>query len=133
MKRTALLILGHLWALPWTLVALVLAGIGWTAWAGFDPDNYWHLRFAAKPSGLLRWCMRRFGWAGITLGAVVVYQDEELAQHPDLRRHEGVHVWQGMINGPFQPVLYLIASYVAWLTGQGEYRGNDFEEHARGE
>ena len=48
-------------------------------------------------------------------------------------RHELVHVKQGMTNGIFQPLMYLLASFIAWETGKSLYHDNAFEQQARRE
>lgn len=112
----------YLWALPGTLVGLLLAASA-----------------AARPAvrdGVLDVCgvrgfcalHRRLGFGAITLGHVVIRNrsPEQAAAPPDpaLWAHEMVHVRQWEMLGPLMLVLYPLASVAG-------YRRNPFEIWAR--
>mgnify|MGYP001561330617 CR=1 FL=1 len=114
-----ILLLQYLWALPMALVGLLLAAI----WRGRNPRwEYGYLRFHIP-----RMWPRSI--AGLTLGWVVFFRTAR--PHLRLQIHEGVHVQQCLLYGPFVLVLYPLASLLAWLSGGSFYRDNVFELAAR--
>ena len=64
----------------------------------------------------------------MTLGYVVIGRDGQALELT--RDHERVHVRQCRLWGPFFVPAYLLASGLAWITGQRPYRDNFFERQA---
>jgi hypothetical protein len=92
---------GYLWALPHTLVGLLLClvyrahAFSWhegvlTCLGGLDNDG--GTRIWGRPGA------QTHGW-------LVIYADERQRSRTDLRVHEYQHVWQGFLGGP----LYMLA------------------------
>jgi hypothetical protein len=115
----------RLWALPTTLVGLVLAGaalFGGRARVRAGTVEVW----GGWLAGLLRvWPP---GAAAMALGHVILAMTEE-----DLERHgvhERVHVQQCERWGPLFLPAYGVASLWAWARGRDPYRGNAFEREA---
>jgi len=108
-------VLGFVWALPGTLVGLLLAATMLTRPSVRDGV----LSFTgARGFATLH---RRLGFTAITLGHVVI-----ASRAPDERlwAHELVHVRQWEILGPFMFLAYPLASIAG-------YRRNPFESAAR--
>lgn len=120
--------LGTLWALPNTVLALVL----WLLSSlGSNVNRRAGALLVVVPRGLLAWFFRRSGMAGLTLGSVVFLADAEHAADPRFLAHELAHVRQQWVFGPLFVPLYLLASVVPGITGRGWHRGNPFEVAAR--
>lgn len=121
----------YLWALPNTLLGLLVGGLGLLAGGR-----------ARRVDGVLEvhgpavaWCLRRLmpwvgGAAALTLGHVVLGCDAHSLVH--CRDHERVHVRQCERWGPFFLPAYLASSLAAWLRGGDPYRDNRFEREAYG-
>jgi hypothetical protein len=128
------LFLGFVWSLLWTIVGFGVALFGWCRYYRFEPED-WTFHYIAKPGGLyMWWAKKRDGsikWAGSTMGAVICYSKQEYADSEHIRHHERIHSWQCYKAGLFKPILYVMATLVAWFYGQDYYRGNDGEEQAR--
>ena len=117
------------WALPYTLVGILIGCIG--------------LLFGAKVrivgraiefyEGGVKWFIHQlpdgqFTFA-MTLGHVILGQTD--ASLEISRKHEAVHVAQYERWGPFMlPVYYLTSVYI-WFKGKRFYRDNPFEREAR--
>jgi len=118
----------RLWALPTTLVGLILA-----AAALFGGRASLRAGVVEAHGGLLSVALR--GWplfgagvAAMTLGHVILAMTEE-----DLERHRGhelVHVQQCERWGPLFLPAYAVSSLWAWLRGRDPYTGNTFEREA---
>lgn len=123
-------ILAYLWALPTTLVGLLLAlpaRLGGGRWRRVDgvlevhgPWLAWTLRRCVPLAG---------GAAAITLGHVVLGCDERCLERT--RAHERVHVAQCERWGPLFLPAYAVASLVGWWRHGDAYRANAFERSAR--
>lgn len=126
--RRAARALRRLWALPCSLVGLVL-GAMLLALGGSARRVGPTLEFAlvAQASQRPRW-VRRWRFAGITFGHVILGQSHDLLA--PLRRHERVHVRQYERLGVFFFVAYPAASLWAWLRGDCPYAGNRYELEA---
>lgn len=115
----------RLWALPTTLVGLVLACaalFGGRARVAMGVVEVW--------GGALSWLLRAWppGAAAMALGHVILAMTKE-----DLERHgahERVHVRQCERWGPLFLPAYAASSLWAWLRGRDPYRGNAFEREA---
>jgi hypothetical protein len=121
-----LAILARAWAFPATLiglaaVALAAATGGSVRRRGGVIEAHGGLvaRFLARGIPVVR------GAAAMTLGHVVIAQDEECLEWS--RRHERVHVRQYERWGPFFIPAYVLACFVAAARGGHYYRDNVFE------
>jgi len=114
-----------LWALPATLVGLVLAApllaLGATARVRRGV-----IEIAGGSAARLVSDLSRI-WA-IAFGHVVLGVDHDLLERE--RDHEHAHVRQYERWGPLMIPLYLAASARAWLRGGDAYRDNVFEREA---
>ena len=122
------LILSYFWALPWTLLGL-LVGLFGLLTGGRARRRGRILEFYG---GAVTWLLRRlpggpFAMA-MTLGHVVLGQTD--AALDIAREHELVHVRQYERWGPLFVPAYLLASLVLWLRGRDAYRENPFERQA---
>ena len=104
----ALRLLGHLWALPNTLIAL-LFGIG----GRFQVDTA-H-RVVLVEGGWMASIFGRRGYAGMCVGDVVLYPlgYDLPTRHPHIYRHELVHATQARLLGP----LYLPLTLLGYALG----------------
>jgi len=124
----ALRLLRYVWALPNTLVGLVLgviALLGGGRWRiHLGVVEFYGGRVGAAVAAL----PRVLGFSAMTLGHVILAVDRSaLAQ---LRRHEHVHVRQYERWGPLFVPAYLLSSLVQLLRGRNPYRENHFERQA---
>lgn len=116
-----------LWALPTTVVGLVIATLAVRGGRVRIVDG------AIEASGpLIRWvltaCVPIRGAAAMTLGHVVIGCDEAALESS--RAHERVHVRQYELWGPLFVPAYLAASAYAFLRGGHYYHDNAFERQA---
>jgi hypothetical protein len=111
-------ILGYIWALPCTLVGLVVALV-------CLPKGLprWHDGAIELP---VRYCIPRFAIAQ-TWGFLILHRED---YRRSIRIHEGVHVRQYLALGPLFLILYPLASLLAVMRGDDAYRGNWFEVQA---
>lgn len=119
--------LRYAWALPASLVGVVLALIAWIGGARVARCD----GIVEVSGGALGRCVEgsRAPFAAITLGHVVLACNErELAR---CRSHERVHVRQYERFGALFFPLYAASSAWAWLRGRDAYRDNAFEREAR--
>lgn len=127
MKRIVF-ILGYLWALPTTLVGLLLA-FGGGCWPiAFRHGAIW-FRVASRGPWLL-WAEQ--GFRAITFGGVVIVSDDGDLESSSLVAHELRHFWQARILGP----LFLPVYLAAWLSlvfrgRRDSYSANFLEVDAR--
>ena len=121
-------VLAITWASPYTLVGLLLGGIGLCTGG--------HVRGRGRViefyGGGVRWLLRHLP-AGeyamaLTLGHVVLGISD--AALDVSRRHELVHVRQFERWGPLMGPAYLGCSLALWLMGRQPYRDNPFEKQA---
>ena len=118
----------YLWAIPYTLLGLLLGGVavllGGTARRHHGVIEIYGGRAGAAVARL----PRLFGFSAMTLGHVILAVDRSaLAQ---LRRHEHVHVRQYERWGPLFLPAYLLSSLLQLLRGRNPYRENHFERQA---
>lgn len=119
----ALRLLGILWALPVSIVGLVVALVSiprsaswrWMGWHGV------RLILEIRTARIIG------GYDGQTWGHVQLYVIEPGA----LRRHEDVHTLQGDLFGVLNFPVYGVCSLISRLTGGGWYRENALERWAR--
>ena len=124
----ALRLLRYLWAVPYTLLGLLLGG------AAVLCGGRWRLYhgvvefYGGRAGAAVARLPRSLGFAAMTLGHVILAVDRStLAQ---LRRHEHVHVRQYERWGPLFVPAYLLSSLVQLLRGRNPYRENHFERQA---
>ena len=123
-----LYLLAVVWASPYSLLGLLLGGIGLCTGG--------HARIRGRViefyGGGVKWLLQQFFWGegamAFTLGHTVLGQTA--ATLDIARQHEMVHVRQYERWGPFMGPAYLGCSLVLWLTGRNPYRDNPFERQA---
>ncbi len=122
-------ILVYLWALPTTALGLCFVPIALASGGSARVvDGVLEVTGGLVRVFLRRCTLLRGGASAMTLGHVVLAQDELLAGLT--RAHERVHVRQCERWGPLFIPAYLIASLVALLRGQRAYMDNIFEKEA---
>jgi len=121
-------ILRILWALPYTLLGLVLGA------AGLCTGGRARVRAGIVEfyGGGVAWLIRRFpngqSTRAFTLGHTVLGQTD--AGLESSREHELVHVRQYERWGPLMGPAYLGCSLLLWLRGRRPYWDNPFERQA---
>ncbi len=128
--RVCLRILVVLWAFPYTLLGLLIGGVGLCT-GGQARIRAGVIEFY---EGGVKWLIHRqpdgqFVLA-LTLGHTVLGQTA--ASLEIAREHELVHVRQFERWGPLMGPAYLLCSLYLWLTGRRAYRDNPFEREAYG-
>jgi len=129
--RTALLTLGVIWALPYTLIGLTVGVIGLCTGGRAQVRG----RVIEFYGGSVTWLVTHLPLGeftlAITLGHTILGQSD--ASLDIARDHEMVHVRQFERWGPFMGPAYLLSSLYLWITGGRPYRDNPFEREAYGE
>ena len=119
--------LAYLWVAPVTQFGLLLALSVYCLGASVK-RRFGVLEVAGNTrTPILRSLSSRF--EAITLGHVILGRNHGTLSR--YRRHEHVHVRQYERWGPLFPVLYVLASFKALLTGKRFYWDNVFEVEAR--
>lgn len=130
MPRRTLLLVGILWASPWTLLGL-LAGLLAISTGGTIQRTGKVLEFYG---GVLCWALAKApivgGASAMTLGHVVI--GRTLDDIERTRAHEAVHVAQYERWGLFFIPAYFACSIWLWIRGQNPYFDNPFEREAYG-
>ncbi len=116
----------YVWALPMTLIGLLLA----LPLRLLGARCVWYCG-VCEVSAPARWRCARWRFAAITVGHVVIAADA--SQMARLRVHERVHVRQYERWGLMFWPLYLGSSCWQWLRGRRFYRDNYFEREAYGD
>jgi len=126
--RLVLRILGILWASPYTLLGLLIGGVGLCTGGGARVRG----RTIEFYGGGTKWFITRLPLGqftlALTLGHTILGQST--ASLDISREHEMVHVRQFERWGPFMGPAYLLSSLVLWLAGKRPYRDNPFEREA---
>ena len=118
----------YLWALPYTLLGLLLGGIAVLAGATARRNHGVIEIHGGRAGAAFARLPPALGFSAMTLGHVILAVDRSaLAQ---LRRHEHVHVRQYERWGPLFVPAYLLSSLVQLLRGRNPYRENHFERQA---
>jgi hypothetical protein len=121
-------ILGILWAAPYTLLGLLIGGIGLCTGGRVRVRG----RVLEFHGGAVKWFVAHLPHGqftlAFTLGHTVLGQSE--ASLDISRDHELVHVRQFERWGPLMGPAYLLASLFLWLLGRQPYRDNPFEREA---
>jgi len=104
---------GYLWALPATIVGLLLVLIYrpkvWR-WSDGCLEAITNKPMIGKPAA------QTHGW-------LIYYRDDVVRSNPGLRVHERIHVLQGFVGGPLFMLAYVL--HFLWLfamTGFGDWK-----------
>ena len=135
MLRKLGITLGCVWASPVTFFGAIYAlfcwTLGWYQWYGLrDCALVWTIDLDRAP----RWFLKLWsGWAGHTVGNVVVLKTDPSMNKGLILTHEQKHVDQCMRLGIFQPIMYGLSMAVIKLgcSGSDPYYDNPFEIDAR--
>ena len=128
-------IAGYVWAAPLTLLGLIYTTVftllGWYKRLGVHGDALvWQLVPEKSPSWLDKMWLH---WGGHCIGNVVVVKVDVTSDRGKITlRHEQEHVYQCMVLGVFQPLIYGLA-YVGlrFCRHAHPYYDNPFEIDAR--
>jgi hypothetical protein len=126
--RQLLNIVGMIWALPYSLVGLMIGAAGLCTGG--------HVRTRGRVvefyGGAATWVVRHLPGGELvlafTLGHTILGQSG--GSLDIARQHEMVHVRQFELWGPLLGPAYLLCSLVAWLCGRRPYWDNPFERQA---
>ena len=122
------LVLRMLWALPCSIVGVVLGLVLVLLGGSFRRVGpTCEVALTVQHQQVPPWA-RQLRFSGITFGHVILGKSHEVLAV--LRPHERVHVRQYETLGVFFFLAYPAASLVAWLQGQCPYAGNHFERQA---
>jgi hypothetical protein len=121
-------IVRHLWALPYTLVGLAVAGLAMLGGATISTREG-VVEVYGGPLAQLSRIPLPGGIGALTIGHVVLATNGR--QMGWSRVHERAHVRQYETWGPFFVPAYLVASLVTGLRGGATYVDNRFEREAR--
>lgn len=128
LTQVVLRILGVVWASPYTLIGLVVGGVGLCTGGGARVRG----GVIEFYGGAVRWAVRHLppgpSTQAITLGHTVLGQSQAALDHS--HDHEMVHVRQFQRWGPLMGPAYLLASLGVWIAGGRPYRDNPFERQA---
>ena len=129
--RVLLRILAIVWASPYTLIGLLLGGIG-ICTGGRARIRGRTIEFYG---GAVKWLVTHLPHGQYTLaftsGHTILGQSD--ASLDISRDHELVHVRQFERWGPFMGPAYVLVSLGLWIVGRQPYRDNPFEREAYGE
>ena len=101
-----LMILGYIWALPHTVVGVLLSIFVYRAW-GWHWNDGCLVAFGGTFERGGKEVTRIWGRpAAQTHGFLILYATQKLQGKAWLRIHERVHVEQALIGGPFYPLAY---------------------------
>ena len=121
--------LARLWALPMTVLGLLMLPLAWVSGGRVSVvDGVLEVHGGWVTSFLRRWPPFGAGAAAMALGHVVLAMSARDME--ECRAHERVHVRQCERWGVFFLPAYLGASLWAWLRGRDPYRDNPFEREA---
>jgi hypothetical protein len=123
--KHALFALGYAWALPTTLIGLLLATAGLCWPCAFRGGVLWFR--VTRWSPWMLWA--RAGFGAITIGGVGILATPEML--PVLLGHELRHFWQARVLGVFFLPVYGACSLWAMLRGKQAYYSNQLEIDAR--
>jgi hypothetical protein len=99
--------IAYIWALPYTLVGLLLASLGFAAGGSFVCRN----GVVEASGGILKKLLR--GGAAMAMGHVILARDRDCLERS--RSHELRHVRQFERWGPFTlPVYWIVAGWLKW-------------------
>jgi hypothetical protein len=119
-----------LWALPYTLLGMLIGGMGCLT-GGKVQRRGMALEFYGGATNIFLRYVCGTWVSAITFGHTILGRDAETLQA--CRDHEWVHVRQYQRWGPFFGPAYLLSSLMVWCQGKRAYRDNHFEREAYGE
>jgi hypothetical protein len=121
-------LLRYLWAAPYTVLGLLLGGVGLLFGAKARRHHGVVEIFGGGVGKRLARLPEPLRFSAMTLGHVILAVDRSaLAQLP---QHEHVHVRQYERWGPAFVPAYLLSSLLQLLRGRNPYRENHFERQA---
>lgn len=121
--------LARLWALPMTVLGLLMLPLAWVSGGRISVvDGVLEVYGGWITAFLRRWPPFGAGAAAMALGHVVLAMSAR--DMVECRAHERVHVRQCERWGVFFLPAYLGASLWAWMRGRDPYRDNPFEREA---
>jgi hypothetical protein len=134
MFKKLLKVLGYVWAAPVTVFGLIYVAVmclaGWYRWHGHEDDALvWLVNVDKIPGWLTKiWDF----WGGHTVGNVVVLKASP-TDDPGVLLHEQQHVYQCMVLGVFQPIMYTLIclTILACCRNAHFYYDSPFEIDAR--
>jgi hypothetical protein len=126
--NAVLIALRIIWASPYTLVGLLIGGVGLCTGGRVRMRG----RAIEFYDGGVKWFVQHLPHGqftlALTLGHTILGQTD--AALDISRNHEMVHVRQFERWGPFMGPAYLLSSLYLWLVGGRPYRDNPFEREA---
>lgn len=128
MAPAARLLFRYVWAVPYTVLGLLLGALA--VLGGATARRYHGVIevYGGRVGAALARLPQPLCFSAMTLGHVILAVDRSaLAQ---LRRHEHVHVRQYERWGPLFVPAYLLSSLLQLLRGRDPYRENHFERQA---
>ncbi|MES2464483.1 MAG: hypothetical protein V4671_28310, partial [Armatimonadota bacterium] len=111
--RNVLRLLGHIWTLPNTVIAIAFGFGGRYFW---DPAN----EVVVIVGGWVPRIFVRLGYAGMSIGDVILGGEDLRISQPGIYRHELVHTTQSRLFGPF----YLPLTLLCYAIGFCRFREN---------
>jgi len=125
---TLLIVLGIIWALPYTLLGLAIGVVGLCT-GGRGRIRGRTIEFYEGGTKRFVTCLPHGQFTmAFTLGHTILGQTD--AALDICRDHEMVHVRQFERWGPLMGPAYLLSSLYMWLIGRRPYRDNPFEREA---
>jgi hypothetical protein len=126
--RWFLQILAYIWASPYTLLGLLIGGLGLCTGGKVRLRG----RVVEFYGGGLKWLIHKLPDGqfvmAFTLGHTIIGPTD--AALDVARDHEMIHVRQFEIWGPLMGPAYLLCSLWLWVAGYRPYRDNPFERQA---
>lgn len=116
------------WASPWSLVGALFGVLGLLTGGRAQRSGRVLEFYGGAPAWILSKMPLYGGASAITLGHVVLARSQQLLDFT--RKHEGVHVAQYELLGPFFIPAYLGWSLWLWCVGLDPYWDNPFEKEA---
>ena len=122
--------LGVAWALPYSLLGLIVGSMGCLTGGGVQRRGVALEFYGGATNVFLHWICGTWVSA-ITFGHTILGRDPDTLDA--CREHEWVHVRQYQRWGPFFGPAYLLSSLLVWSQGKRAYRDNHFEREAYGD
>jgi hypothetical protein len=126
--RVLLQIIAFVWASPYTVVGLLIGGVGLCTGSRVRLRGRVIEFYGGGLKRLVNHMPEGQFIMAFTLGHIIFGQTD--AALDISREHELVHVRQFELWGPFMGPAYLLCSLYLWLTGRRPYRDNPFERDA---
>jgi len=126
--RVLLQIVAFVWASPYTVVGLLIGGVGLCTGSRVRLRGRVIEFYGGGLKRLVNQMPEGQFIMAFTLGHIIFGQTD--AALDISREHELVHVRQFELWGPFMGPAYMLCSLYLWLTGRRPYRDNPFEREA---